>query len=93
MLLEGKTRTPYRTLLKIFRKHKRITIEKYFILQKMEKIKELIEQSNFNFSEMASTLGYKSLQHLSGQFRQEIGMTMLKYKKLNMKKRVNIDKL
>ena len=91
--LEQKTKTPYRNLLKVFTKHKGFTIEKYFILQKIEKTKELIEQTKLNFSEIADVLGYKSLQHLSTQFKQITGMTMLKYKQSKAKERTFIDKL
>ena len=91
--LEQITKTPYRNLLKVFTKHKGFTIEKYFILQKIEKTKELIEQTKLNFSEIADVLGYKSLQHLSTQFKQITEMTMLKYKKSHAKKRTFIDKL
>ena len=89
--LEEKIKLPYRTLLKIFRKQKGMTIQNYFILQRLEKVKELIEQSNLNFSEVSNVLGYKSPQHLSGQFRQITGMTMLKYKKLKIRDRIPID--
>ncbi len=92
-LLAEKINTPYRTLLKVFRKQKGMTIEKYFILQKIEKAKELIEQSSLSFSEIANMLGYKSLQHLSGQFKEITGKTMLNYKKSNSRKRIHIDRI
>jgi AraC family transcriptional regulator len=91
--LEANTNTSYRALLKIFRKQKNITIEKYFILLKIEKAKELIEQSNLSFSEIASMLGYKSQQHLSGQFKEVMGKTMLNYRKSNSRGRIPMDRL
>jgi AraC-like DNA-binding protein len=89
--LEDNIKVPYRTLSKIFSAHHRLTIEKYFILLKTEKAKDLIENSNLQFSEIAFSLGYKSHQHLSAQFKQETGMTMHDYKISRKKKRKLID--
>lgn len=91
--LEEQINVPYRAISNIFSRHKPYTIEKYFILLKVEKTKDLIENSNFRFSEIAYSLGYKSLQHLSAQFKQLTGMTMKEYKKSGKKKRELIDRI
>ncbi|SRR5258705_7335751 len=91
--LEEQTKVSYRTLSRVFSKHKDIRLEKYFILLKTEKIKDLIENSGFHFSEIADMMGYKSHQHLSAQFRQVTGMTMHDYEKSRKKKRIYVDKL
>ena len=90
-ILEGKIKKPYRYLATIFKKHKNYSIEKFFILQKIEKTKELIENTNLTFSEVAYSLAYKSLPHLSLQFHQNVGMTMYDYKRSSAKKRDFID--
>lgn len=92
-LLEEKAKIPYRQLLEIFKKHKGYTIEKYFILQKIERVKDLLENPNIQLSEIADSMGYKSLQHLSAQFKNVSGVTMQQYKKLKVKKRYFIDML
>jgi AraC family transcriptional regulator len=92
-VLEERTGIPYRHSLEVFKKHKGFTIEKYFILQKIEKVKDLIENSNMQFSEISVITGYKSLQHLSTQFKNVTGMTMQKYKTLRVKKRTFIDRI
>jgi AraC family transcriptional regulator len=89
--LEEQINVPYRTLSKIFSQHKRFTIEKYFILLKVEKTKDMIDNSNIQFSEIAYLMGYKSHQHLSMQFKQITGMTMQEYKKSEKKKRKLIE--
>lgn len=89
--LEEQIKVPYRTLSRIFSQHKHLTIEKYFILLKIEKAKDLIENSNLQFSEIADSLRYKSHQHLSAQFKQVAGMTMHDYKKSGRKKRKLIE--
>lgn len=91
--LEDNIKVPYRTLSKTFSAHHKVTIEKYFILLKIEKTKDLIENSNFQFSKIAYSMGYKSHQHLSTQFKQETGMTMHDYKISGKKKRKLIDKI
>lgn len=83
----------YWTLSKLFSKTEEITIEKYFILLRVEKAKELIEYNELNFSEMAFELGYNSIHHLSRQFKQVTGMSMSDYKRLNNKPRLPFDKI
>lgn len=85
------TDKPYPYLSKLFSRHKKITIEKYFILQKIEKVKELIEYEELSFSEIAYRLGYKSVQHLSSQFKEVVGMSKTEYQKRKMNERKSID--
>lgn len=61
-----------------------ITLEKYIILHKIEKAKELIEYDEFTLSEIAIQLGYSSVQYLSTQFRQIAGVSVTEYKKSNL---------
>ena len=76
-----------------FSKVEGITIEKYLILQKIEKVKELISYDNLNFSEIAFRLNYSSIAHLSGQFKQVTGLTLTQYKNLANKKRKSLDRV
>ncbi|MBY0424356.1 MAG: AraC family transcriptional regulator, partial [Cytophagales bacterium] len=58
------------------------SIERYMILQKMERIKELITYDEMNIKQIADLLGYSSLQALSNQFKKEIGITPSAFKSL-----------
>lgn len=91
--LQKKINYNYRELRTMFSKYKKITIEKYFILQKIEKIKELIDEGNLNFTEIADCMGYKATQHLAGQFKQVTGLTMSQYKNTKEKGRKFIDEI
>ena len=91
--LQKKINHNYRELRRIFSKHKKITIEKYFILQKLEKVKELIDENKLNFTEIADYMGYKATQHLAGQFKRITGLTMNQYKNAKEKNRKNIDQI
>ena len=67
------------------------TIEKYLILQKIEKVKELLVYNELSLSEISYELGYSSVQHLSRQFKDVTGLTPSAFKKLNDKKRNALD--
>jgi AraC family transcriptional regulator len=83
----------YWTLSKLFSKTEGTTIERYFILLRVEKAKELIEYDEMNFSEIAYELGYHNIYHLSGQFKQVTGMSMSQYKKMESKLRSPLNKI
>lgn len=83
----------YAYLSKLFSRHTGTTIERYFILLRIEKAKELISYGQYSFSEIAWMLGYSSPQHLSAQFRQVVGMSMSAYARLPEKPRTGLDKL
>lgn len=83
----------YWTLSKTFSKTEGRTIERYLILLRVEKAKELIGYDEMNFSEIAYELGYHNINHLSGQFKQVTGMSMTEYKQLKNKSRTPLDKI
>ena len=58
------------------------SIERFVILQKIERIKELITYEELSIKEIAHSLGYSSIQALSSQFKKETGMTPTDFKKL-----------
>lgn len=91
--LAEKLHRDYWTLSKTFSKTEGTTIERYLILLRVEKAKELIEYDERNFSEIAYELGYNNINHLSGQFKQVTGMSMSEYKQLNDKPRLPLDKI
>lgn len=77
----------YSSLSRLFSKQEGITIEKYLIRQKIEKVKELLEYEELTLSQIADRLGYSSVQHLSNQFRKEVGISVSKYKDLPVSRR------
>ena len=70
----------YKVLSKMFSKKENITIEKYFIKLKIEKVKELIQLRQLTFSDIAYMLDYSSINHLSRQFKEIMGISMTDYK-------------
>ncbi len=83
----------YAFLSKIFSKSEGITLEKYLIYLKIEKVKEYIQLNQLNFSEIAYSLNYKSSSHLAKQFKNNTGMSMTSYKKAQQNGRKSIDKI
>jgi AraC-like DNA-binding protein len=69
------------------------TIENYFILQKVERIKELLVYDELSISEIAFKLGYSSTAHLSNQFKKATGLTPSYFKSIGAAKRKPIDSL
>jgi len=89
--LEEKLNIKYSKLSKIFSTLESRTIEKFIILQKIEKVKELLEYGELSLSEISYKLDYSSPQHLSKQFKQISGKTPSEYK--NHLKRKFLDDL
>lgn len=80
----------YQHLSTVFSKHENITLEKYIILQRIEKVKELIQIDDQSLSEIAFMMGYSSVQYLSTQFKQITGYSVTEYKALPEKERKGV---
>lgn len=91
--LEKEIGKDYSTLSGLFSSVEGVTIERYIILQKLEKIKELLIYDQLNLSQIAHKLGYSSVQHLSNQFKKNTGMTPSEFKKLQNPNRKTLDKI
>jgi AraC-like DNA-binding protein len=64
----------YAYLSNLFSEMEGITIEKYYILQKIERVKELLVSGKFSLSDIAFKLQYSSVSHLSNQFKKVTGI-------------------
>jgi len=83
----------YSQLSKLFSEKEGITIEQYVILQRMEKVKELLSYNELTLSEIAYKLGYSSVAYLSAQFKKVTGLTPSQFKKLGINLRKPIDQV
>lgn len=83
----------YNTLSNLFSEVEGTTVEKYFIHQKIEKVKELIVYNELTLSEIAYSLNYSTVAHLSNQFKKVTGFTPTYFKQLKDKKRKQIENL
>lgn len=78
--LARETGHQYSQLSKLFSLVEGLTIEKYVIAQKIERVKELLIYNELSFGEIAFQTGYSSSHHLSNQFRQMTGLTPTQFK-------------
>ena len=83
----------YSSISKLFSEVEGITIEQFFILQKIEKTKEWLMYNELSLNQIAFNLGYSSTQHLSSQFKKLTGMTPTQFKSLGAGHRKSIDDL
>lgn len=78
--LSKKIDLEYSYLTSVFSEEENMSIEKYFILQKIERIKELISYNELLLKEIAEKMQYSSVAHLSSQFKKVTGMSPSEYK-------------
>jgi AraC-like DNA-binding protein len=83
----------YHHLSSLFSSIENITIEKYIILQKIERVKELLVYNELTLSEIAYQMGYSSVQHLSNQFKKVTGFTPSYFRTIKENKRKPLDKV
>ncbi len=83
----------YNYLSNLFSSVESTTIEQYFILQKIEKVKELLIYNELSLSEIAYKLGYSSVAHLSNQFKKITGFTPSQFKQLETNNRRSLDSI
>ncbi len=83
----------YNYLSNLFSEVEGNTIEKFFISQKIEKIKELLIYDELTLSQIAFKLGYSSVAYLSTQFKKITGLTPGYFKTIKVNKRSNIEDL
>ncbi|HQY19907.1 MAG TPA: AraC family transcriptional regulator [Ignavibacteria bacterium] len=91
--LESNIHKDYTYLSNLFSESQGITIEKYYIRQKIERVKELIVYDELTLSEISFNLGYSSVAYLSSQFKKITGLTPGHFKKIKSIKRKSLDEL
>jgi len=92
-ILANELNKEYSQLSKLFSSTEGITIEQFIILQKIEKVKELLMYNQMNLSEIADKMGYSSVAHLSSQFKKTTGLTPSQFKAQGIRLRKTLDKI
>ncbi len=69
------------------------TIEQFFILQRIEKVKELLVYDQLSLTEISYQTGFSSVHHLSAQFKKVTGLIPSHFKKIGATKRKLLDSL
>ncbi|MBC5837176.1 helix-turn-helix domain-containing protein [Flavobacterium muglaense] len=81
----------YNSLSQQFSEQEATTIEQYYILQRIEKVKELLRYKELSLSEIAFKLHFTDVAHLSNQFKKVTGVTPTVFKKIKENNRKQID--
>ena len=89
--LTEKLHQEYTGLSKLFSSVEGMTIERFYTLQKIEKVKEYLFYDELSLSEIAYRMNYSSVAYLSAQFKKETGMTPSEFKKNGQSKRRSLD--
>lgn len=80
--LSQKLKHDYTYLANLFSEVQGITIEKFVITHKIERVKELLVYNELNLTEIAYLMHYSSVAHLSTQFKKITGLTPSHFKQL-----------
>jgi AraC family transcriptional regulator len=91
--ITSRVRYDYSYLSDLFSSVEGITIEQFFIVQRIEKVKELLVYEELSLTEISYQTGFSSVHHLSGQFKKVTGLTPSHFKKIGPEKRRAIDKI
>lgn len=85
----------YQYIGRIFSKSQGITLHRFIILSKVEKVKQLLRVNELNISEIANRMSYSSVAHLSYQFKVITGYSPTAYrsKQYEMGKIISITRL
>lgn len=92
-VLSSKLHHDYNHLSKLFSEVEGTTIEKYFIAQKIEKVKELLVYDELSLSEIAHRMNYSSVAYLSNQFKKVTGLTPSHFKQIGKDRRKPLDEV
>lgn len=83
----------YNYLSNLFSEVEGTTIEKFYIAQRIERVKELLVYDELSLSQIADQMGYSSVAYLSTQFKKVVGLTPSYFKTVKAAKRQSIDQL
>ena len=86
-----KMQMSYQQISRLFSKYENITLEKFIILHKIERVKQLLEDEDYTLSEISFMMDYSSVQHLSNQFKKTTGFTVSEFKELKNKPKTSIE--
>ncbi len=85
-LLQEKLSMEYNTLSALFSATEGITLEKYIINRRLEKVKEWLVYTDLTLTDIAYLIGFSSVQHLSNQFKELTGFTPSHFREIKLKK-------
>jgi AraC-like DNA-binding protein len=91
--ISEKLKYDYTYLSNVFSEIKGITIQQFIIMNKVERVKELLMYDELNLTEISYKLNYSSVAHLSNQFKKITGFSPSFYKQLNFMRNVTLESI
>lgn len=91
--LSEKLNYNYTYLANLFSEVQGTTIEHFFIMHKIERVKELLVYDEITLTEIAYLLHYSSVAHLSNQFKKITGLTPSHFKLLKNRRRNTLENM
>lgn len=91
--LSAELHQDYSSLSKLFSEVEGKTIERYYIEQRIERVKELIKYDELSLTQISMKMNYSSVAYLSSQFKSVTGMTPSQFKAMKGNSRKAIDKI
>lgn len=76
----------YDSISELFSSSEGVTLEKYIITKRIERVIELLTYSNLTLTEISYQLGFSSINYLSKQFKEIIGLSPSHYRQLKIEK-------
>lgn len=89
--LQQELRQDYSALSKLFSEYTSMTVERYYIEQRIERVKELLTYNEMTLTEIALLMNYSSVAYLSNQFKAVTGMTPSQFRGLRRQSRKELD--
>lgn len=91
--ISEKLQYDYTYLSNIFSEVKGITIQQFIIINKIERVKELLLYDELNLTQISHKLHYSSVAHLSNQFKKVTGLSPSFFKQLKQKRKSNLENM
>lgn len=91
--LAEKLNYDYTYLSNLFSEVTGITVERFIIANKIEKVKELLIYDELNLTQISYKLNYSSVAHLSTQFKKVTGLTPTFFMQLKRKRNQSLGNL
>ena len=85
-LLSESLHMNYDSISELFTQLEGVTLEKYIIAKRHEKVKELLVYTEFTLTEIAYITGFSSINHLSRQFKELTGLSPSHFKEVRSSK-------
>ncbi len=92
-ILAAELNQDYSALSKLFSEQTSTTIERYYMEQRVEYVKELLSYGELTLTEIALRMNYSSVAYLSSQFKNVTGMSPRQFKQSQQGSRKALDSI